>query len=90
MLHSKLKSDCDDFEPDAYDADGNLTVNSWDLFRDEELARDQAEEERAEELVREADNYNSVFDDDPLEDDPEGWANWKKYFLDSMEERKNA
>lgn len=26
--------------PDAYDNDGNLTVNSWELFKQEELARE--------------------------------------------------
>ena len=26
--------------PDAYDNDGNLTVNRWELFKQEELARE--------------------------------------------------
>lgn len=26
--------------PDAYDADGNLTINSWEFFKEEELARE--------------------------------------------------
>ena len=32
-------------EPDAYDADGNKTVNSWQLFKDDELAREKYEDE---------------------------------------------
>ena len=31
--------------PDAYDADGNLTVNSWQLFKDDDLAREKYEED---------------------------------------------
>ena len=32
--------DCgfDDLVPDAYDAEGHLTVNSWELFKQDELA----------------------------------------------------
>ncbi len=29
--------------PDAYDADGNLTVNSWQLFKDDEEASERYE-----------------------------------------------
>ena len=32
-------------EPDAYDAEGNLTVNSWKLFMEDELAREANEED---------------------------------------------
>lgn len=41
MEIKKLKSDCGKLEPDAYDADGNLTVNSWELFKQDELAREE-------------------------------------------------
>lgn len=43
-IHMVLKRypapDCGELEPDAYDADGNLTINSWELFKQEELARE--------------------------------------------------
>lgn len=32
-------------EPDAYDAAGNKTVNSWKLFMEDELAREANEED---------------------------------------------
>ena len=32
--------DCGELEPDAYDANGNLTINSWELFKEDELARE--------------------------------------------------
>lgn len=32
-------------EPDAYDADGKKTVNSWKLFMEDELAREANEED---------------------------------------------
>ena len=32
--------DCGELEPDAYDADGTLTINSWELFKQEDLARE--------------------------------------------------
>jgi hypothetical protein len=37
--------DCgfDDLVPDAYDAEGNLTINSWELFKREELDRESDE-----------------------------------------------
>lgn len=35
-----LKPDSGEFQPDAYDAEGNLIVNSWELFKEEELARE--------------------------------------------------
>ena len=35
-----LDSGADVMLPDAYDNDGNLTVNSWELFKQEELARE--------------------------------------------------
>jgi hypothetical protein len=31
--------------PDAYDAEGNKTINSWQLFKDDELAREKYEED---------------------------------------------
>lgn len=30
----------DALEPDSYDAEGHLTINSWQLFKGEELARE--------------------------------------------------
>ena len=33
-------------EPDAYDNEGNLSLNSWEMFMTEELLRDAQEEER--------------------------------------------
>ena len=39
-LSRYLEPDCGELEPDAYDADGNLTINSWELFKQEELARE--------------------------------------------------
>ena len=33
--------DCGYCSPDAYDADGNLTVNSWEIFKQDELAREE-------------------------------------------------
>ena len=33
-------------EPDAYDDEGNLSLNSWEMFMNEELLRDAQEEER--------------------------------------------
>lgn len=32
-------------EPDAYDAAGNKTVNSWKLFMEDELAKEANEED---------------------------------------------
>ena len=37
--------DRDGFEPDAYDAEGNLTVNSWELFRQDEEAYERYKED---------------------------------------------
>ena len=37
--------DHDGFEPDAYDAEGNLTVNSWELFRQDEEAYERYKED---------------------------------------------
>ena len=28
----------DALKPDAYDAEGNLTINSWELYKQDELA----------------------------------------------------
>ena len=33
-------------EPDAYDDEGNLSLNSWEMFMKEELLRDAQEEGR--------------------------------------------
>lgn len=33
----------DALEPDAYDAKGNLTINSWDLYMREEIDRENEE-----------------------------------------------
>ena len=33
-------------EPDAYDDEGNLSLNSWEMFMNEELLHDAQEEER--------------------------------------------
>ena len=41
MEIKKLKPDCEKLEPDAFDADGNLTINSWELFKEDELASDE-------------------------------------------------
>lgn len=30
----------DALEPDSYDAEGHLTINSWELFKEDELARE--------------------------------------------------
>lgn len=30
----------DALKPDAYDAEGNLTINSWDLFMRDEIDRE--------------------------------------------------
>lgn len=35
--------DCGELEPDAYDADGKLTINSWELFMRDELDRESDE-----------------------------------------------
>lgn len=43
---SYLIQDHNGLEPDAYDADGNLTVNSWELFRQDEEAYERYKEER--------------------------------------------
>lgn len=42
MVNKELLPDggLDALKPDAYDADGNLTINSWELFKQEELARE--------------------------------------------------
>lgn len=42
MANKELMSDggLDALKPDAYDADGNLTINSWEFFKEEELARE--------------------------------------------------
>ena len=45
MLEKVLKPDCGEFEPDAYDADGNLTISSWALFQEDELASEGEEDE---------------------------------------------
>lgn len=45
MKVKNLIPDCGELEPDAYDADGNLTVNSWELFKQDELAREEDEED---------------------------------------------
>lgn len=34
----KLDSGFDDFLPDAYDEEGHRTINSWELFKQDELA----------------------------------------------------
>ena len=41
MEIKKIKPDCGKLEPDAFDADGNLTINSWELFKEDELASDE-------------------------------------------------
>lgn len=41
MEIKKLKLDCEKLEPDAFDDDGNLTINSWELFKEDELASDE-------------------------------------------------
>lgn len=45
MKVRNLIPDCGELEPDAYDAEGNLTINSWELFKQEELAREEDEED---------------------------------------------
>lgn len=34
----RFNPDCGKLEPDAFDADGDLTINSWELFKADELA----------------------------------------------------
>lgn len=47
VIHMVLKRypvpDCGELEPDAYDADGKLTINSWELFMRDELDRESDE-----------------------------------------------
>lgn len=38
MKSKDLNPDCGKLEPDAFDADWNLTINSWELFKADELA----------------------------------------------------
>ncbi len=38
-------------EPDAYDADGKRTVNSWKLFMEDELASEDDEDEESSEFL---------------------------------------
>lgn len=42
MVNKELLPDggLDASKPDAYDADGRLTINSWELYKEEELARE--------------------------------------------------
>ena len=42
MVNKELLPDggLDALKLDAYDADGKLTINSWELFKQEELARE--------------------------------------------------
>lgn len=42
MTKKKLLPDggLDALRPDAYDAEGKLTINSWELYKEEELARE--------------------------------------------------
>lgn len=43
-MNYNLIDDREVFEPDAYDAEGNLTVNSWELFKQDEEAYERYKE----------------------------------------------
>lgn len=45
MKEKVLIPDCGELEPDAYDAEGNLTINSWEQFKEDELASEGEEDE---------------------------------------------
>lgn len=45
MIKSEIGYNPANEEPDAYDADGKKTVNSWKLFMEDELAREANEED---------------------------------------------
>lgn len=34
-----------DFEPDSYDANGQLTINSWELYKSDELAKEEGKKD---------------------------------------------
>ena len=36
----------DALEPDSYDAEGHLTINSWQLFKEDELAHELDNEDQ--------------------------------------------
>lgn len=40
MNKKVLKPDSDEFQPDAYDSDGYRTIDSWELYKQDELARE--------------------------------------------------
>ena len=46
-MYNNRKKGCNPMleEPDAFDAEGNKTVNSWKLFMEDELAREANEED---------------------------------------------
>lgn len=45
MLTNKLIPDCGELEPDMYDEFGNLTINSWEDWKESELASEGEEDE---------------------------------------------
>ena len=38
MIKKVLKPDSGEFQPDAYDNDGYRTIDSWELYKQDELA----------------------------------------------------
>lgn len=38
MIKKVLKPDSGEFQPDAYDSDGYRTIDSWELYNQDELA----------------------------------------------------
>lgn len=40
MIENYPQPDCNDFPPDAYDSQGKLTINSWELFKLDELSQE--------------------------------------------------
>ena len=63
-------------EPDAYDADGNKTVNSWKLFMEDEMASDDWNDS-------DDDGDSSFLDDLGMDEDELSYA---KYCWDKSEE----
>lgn len=53
--------------PDAYDADGNLTVNSWKLFMEDELASERNETDDLSD--EELEEIQTLVDHDDEEDE---------------------
>lgn len=64
-------------EPDAYDADGNKTVNSWKLFMEDEMASDEYNDS-------DDDGDSSFLDGLGMNDDELSYA---KYCWDKSEEQ---